>query len=454
MPKADTQEWRARRPAGFARAERLVFRRLYRGRIESWIVAVADRGVLEEESSSDGSRRFRLHPRSSLRAAKRKRAELCAERGEAAWLQISGGVRFERLELAAEAGRGTRTEYKRRSKPAKPESLSAAACVGDARAARRFLEAGQDPNAVEGYALPPLALAAKFGNRGVAALLLDLGADPAPNSAGPWAQPIDSAATRGDARLVTLLLDAQLPAELLGRAVFLAACKGHLRIVRTLLGAGGDPNYCPDPDTAFPPLRWVLAYDDEAMARLLDRHGAVAHIEVTPAEREREKLFDQLCDAAVEGRTSQVKRLLKAGAPPNPRLIGHENPLCEAARAGHRATVRLLLQAGADPRRFSDIPAIHWAARRGDLAMLKLLLGAGASIDETDSDGDTPLSIAIEKRRGRVADYLIAHGATPVSMGTEEVPSTANPPMGRRPATARTGGALRGYGSKSRGRRR
>ncbi len=407
-------DWSSRRPTGFSKSDRWLFRRLHRGRIESWVVAVADRGVLEEEISWDRSQRFRLHQRSSLRAAKRKRADLCAERGEAGWLQISGGARYERLELATEAGRRRPTKHERRSKSEKAESLSAAASIGDTRAARRFLEAGQDPNTGEDRKPPPLALAAKFGNRGVAALLLDFGADPAPKSAGPWAQPIDSAATRGDARLVNLLLDSQLPAESLGRAVFLAACKGHLRIVRTLLGAGGDPNYCPDPDTAFPPLRWVLAYDDEAMARLLDRHGAVAHIEVKPADREREKLFDQLCDAAVEGRTSEVKRLLEAGAPPDPRLIRHENPLCEAARAGHRSVVRLLLQAGANPRKFSDIPAIHWAARRGDLAMLKLLLEAGASIDETDSDDDTPLSIAIDTGQHRIANYLIRQGAAPL----------------------------------------
>ncbi len=360
---------------------------------------MAERGVLEEERLAGEAPRFRFHPRPSLRAAKRARERLRAEREPSGWLQLSGGARFEALAYAAERGRIPRTVWPRGLRERRPASLSEAICFGDTRATREFLRAGWDPNEKdESKLLPPLGLAASVGAEGAVAALLEFGARPTASAVG-------KAVRLGNTGIVRRLVRAGMAPEQLGGALHSAACLGHLALARLLLRAGADPNWCPAPDI-FPALRWVLAYEDEAMARLLAKHGAVGVVTRSPEDGRRDALFDELCEAASAGRSAAIRRLLRKGVSPNPRLAIEPNPLCEAAQAGSLASVRALLEGGADPRIFGDIPAVHWAVCHDDLAMLKLLVAAGASPRERDSDGETPLSIAEERGHHRLAAYL------------------------------------------------
>jgi TonB family protein len=84
--------------------------------------------------------------------------------------------------------------------------------------------------------------------------------------------------------------------------------------------------------------------------------------------------------------------------------------LMHAASAGHDAVVRLLLGAGASVRRESDghETALHMAARNGRTEVVRPLLEAGADYAARDADGRTPLFLAIERSRAGIIELLHA----------------------------------------------
>jgi ankyrin repeat protein len=50
--------------------------------------------------------------------------------------------------------------------------------------------------------------------------------------------------------------------------------------------------------------------------------------------------------------------------------------------------------------------ALHLAAMRGDLSIVKVLTEAGADVKIQGKDGQTPLDVAREKSQSEVVDYL------------------------------------------------
>jgi ankyrin repeat protein len=130
-----------------------------------------------------------------------------------------------------------------------------------------------------------------------------------------------------------------------------------------------------------------------------------------------------LLEAAEKGDAARVAQLLDG----NPGLIdqrgvlGGHSGLRSALHFGvhHREVVRTLLERGADPNirdEGDDAMPLHFAAERGDLEIVKLLVEHGA---DTVGDGTmhqlNVLGWAIcwdYVHQKEVADYLLAHGAT------------------------------------------
>jgi ankyrin repeat protein len=77
-----------------------------------------------------------------------------------------------------------------------------------------------------------------------------------------------------------------------------------------------------------------------------------------------------------------VKRLLDAGANPNTALFSGETPLMVAARSGKAAAVELLLARGANPdaRGTRGQTALMWAVAQGHVDVVKLLVAGKADI--------------------------------------------------------------------------
>ena len=206
--------------------------------------------------------------------------------------------------------------------------------------------------------------------------------------------------------------------------------------------------------------------DDLAAAGALIRGGAnvnaATDLGVTP-----------LWLAAQNGSEKMVAALLAAGADPNAPLLAGETPVMVAARAGksavverliakganvnvrgarkqtalmwavsqqHPDVVKILLARGADvslrsekwsqvyavpPHGYMpynrDIPsgdetAILFAARVGDLESAKMLVAAGARVNDTDAWGVSAVTLAAHSGFADVVEFLLEKGADPNAM--------------------------------------
>ena len=234
--------------------------------------------------------------------------------------------------------------------------------------------------------------------------------------------------------------------------------------VRTLLGEGADVNAVqPDGATA---LHWAAYRNDLDTTDLLI--GAGADVNAV-----NELSATALWLAAGNGSPAMIARLLDAGAQPNAALPEGETPIMTASRTGNVDAVRLLLAAGADVDAVetsrgqtalmwavsqghhgiiseliahgADVAAhsatrarlmhadstnasqydqgVMWnrggftpllfAARLGDAESAKLLLDAGADVDEPAPTGASPLVVAAHSGQGAVAGFLLERGADP-----------------------------------------
>lgn len=89
-------------------------------------------------------------------------------------------------------------------------------------------------------------------------------------------------------------------------------------------------------------------------------------------------------------------------------------PLHAAVVGNHTEVVQLLLEAQSDPNcreLVRNEPPLHSAARQDTVAVLELLLVAGADIDATNKDMETPLHVAASNRCKDIVNTLIDCGA-------------------------------------------
>src|SRR5579883_102888 len=238
-----------------------------------------------------------------------------------------------------------------------------------------------------------------------------------------------------------------------------AAKRGDLAELRALIQKKADVNVAePDGATA---LHWASYRDDVKTADALLRAGANVNVAtdlgVTP-----------LWTASQNGSSAMVRRLLEAGADPNLALLSGETPLMVAARGGYAEVVELLLARGANPNAHgtrgqtalmwaasqkhpeavkallthhadlnlrSDVwsevmavpphgylpynkaiphggeTALLFAARVGDLESAKLLVAAGANVNDADAWGVSATTLAAHSGFTDLVLFLLDRGA-------------------------------------------
>ncbi|MYD88711.1 MAG: hypothetical protein F4Y14_22700, partial [Acidobacteria bacterium] len=241
-------------------------------------------------------------------------------------------------------------------------------------------------------------------------------------------------------------------------APLLAAVKAaDFDTVRSLVGRGVDVNQtAPDGATA---LHWAVHRNDAGLVDLLLEAGA----DVSVKNRYG---VQPISLAAENGNADILEALLEAGADPNAALPEGETVLMTAARTGNAAAIRVLLVRGADPNlrdSFRGQTALMWAAARnnadavhalaelgadvgaktetverppngnrlfyappppgftallfaarsGHIDAVQVLLAAGADVNDTLSDGQSALVVAVANANWELADYLLDRGADP-----------------------------------------
>lgn len=271
------------------------------------------------------------------------------------------------------------------------DRLAVAAMERDLETVRQMLsEHGADVNALGPYDTPALHWIVRLENIELTQKLLDEGADP------------------------------NLETSLGLRALSLAIENKDVDMVALLLDHGADPN---EPDAAGEtPLMLAARTGLTEMVADLLQHGAVIDT--------REPGFQQtaLMIGVRSGSAGVVSLLLEHGADPNTQTDAGPVPVMRlpADSAGSKGVG---VNRGGWPDRGMRGPTpgaktpLLYATRQGNLALTRLLVEAGAELEQADADGVTPLLNAIlnattesMRRAGKtehldVAYYLIEQGA-------------------------------------------
>ncbi len=244
-----------------------------------------------------------------------------------------------------------------------------------------------------------------------------------------------------------------------------AVRSGDIETLRALLKQGATVD-TPDGDGTTA-LHWASYRDDVESADLLIRAGA-------KADASNDLGATPLWLASQNRSEVMVRRLLAAGANPNAALLSGETPVTVAARSGSPAVVAELLAKGGDPNArgargqtalmwatahnhpevvkillahgadiharsdrqhmvqavpphgylpyHRDIPfgsdtALLFAVRAGDVASAKLLVEAGANVNDADAWGISATMFAAHSGFADLVEYLLDKGADPNSTG-------------------------------------
>lgn len=117
-----------------------------------------------------------------------------------------------------------------------------------------------------------------------------------------------------------------------------------------------------------------------------------------------------LLQAVSKGLVDQAQKLVIAGADPNEANQQGETPLTISARRGDVSMVRMLLTHKALPHsRGKGTPPLHACAADSTLNVMKLLVAAGADVNEKSSMGRTAIHCCAEQGQVRALDFLVTH---------------------------------------------
>ena len=296
---------------------------------------------------------------------------------------------------------------------AQPDGSTAlhwAAYQGDPRTTASLLAAGANPGAVTDTGMTPLLLACEAGNAQLVEELLRAGAD-VNQTLGFGETPLMMAARTGSVPVLKLLLahGASIDAREKKRgttALMWAAANGNPQAVRFLLSKGADKSA--RSGTTDPGRRPYLAQTGrERISEFAGGYGLAGLVvkQDTDTEQAKQLVVEQIATA----KKVLASHPLQKPPPPSRKRWGGLTPLQFATRQGDFATVKVLVEAGADVNETSefDWSALLVATQNKYYRIGEYLLQHGANPNIATGGGWNPLYIATDNRNIEGGDYPV-----------------------------------------------
>ena len=253
----------------------------------------------------------------------------------------------------------------------------------DAAAVQALLGGQIDVDTPQADGATPLAWAAHWDDLGMADLLLQAGANVnAANDLG--VTPLMLACTNGSAPMVEALLQAGADPAVTRptgeTALMMASRTGNVAVVRLLVARGTDVNAATT--GGHTALMWAAAERHTDVVRVLAEIGADVHARTAVRAR----------PARSGGYQRKEPKVLSQFEAVNPAALPRDGD-------------------GDPPRPEGGFTPLLHAIMPGDLDVVRVLLAAGANVDEAGPDGVTALMLALVKRHEAIALFLLDQGA-------------------------------------------
>ncbi len=312
---------------------------------------------------------------------------------------------------------------------------------GDQVAVEKLVEQHADVNAPQNDGATALHWAVFRSDKAMVDLLLRAGANPkVANHDG--STPLWLACINGDAPIIAALLAAgadaneQLP---LGRTPLMVAARtGNVDAIKVLLDHGANVN-AKETLRGTTALMWAADEGHAAAIQLLLQRGADIKAQSDPAERGRGPALGKSNDPRKQ--VAALGAALAAGIP-TPQLgavgttslvpvvpgqrgaaRGRGKPASGGAAAGtddadDAAAVFGFGRGRPAPKDGGGLTPLVYAVRSDDLDSVKVLLAAGADVNQVTGYGWSPLLVATQNRYYQLGAYLLEHGAD-VNLGNK-----------------------------------
>lgn len=325
---------------------------------------------------------------------------------------------------------------------------------GDRTALASLLERQIDVNEPQADGATALHWAVYRNEPGVVETLLDAGANAsAANREGMT--PLALATQNGSVEIVRLLLGAGARADETLRngetELMMAARTGSVDIIDLLIGAGAEVD-AKESLRGTTALMWAAAYGNPGAVQVLVAHGADIAARSDAVERGRRPYLAPSAKSRIEafergeGQAGTAIPVTLGEDEEGPRvsdadIVGDEfifdpaeRAAIVAANAGGQPESADPTPSAQGPRRDEDettgsgdffgrggdnakewggLTALVFAAREGGMESTRILVEAGADVDEQTEYGWTPLLTATQNRYYQLGKYLLEHGADP-----------------------------------------